>query len=172
MSLRILAVGLATTFALASCASPETPPPVAPAGNTQQPEAKPAKQTMPPTSIQVSDEIRQACNLSDTEAYFDFDSARIRATEDQALKKIVDCFVTGPLSGREMVLVGHADPRGDEEYNVALGGRRSDAVARELIARNLKREQVSTSSRGEMEATGKNEAGWAKDRRVELQLAY
>jgi peptidoglycan-associated lipoprotein len=68
--------------------------------------------------------------------------------------------------------VGHADPRGDEEYNVALGGRRSDAVANELIARNLRRNQVSTTSRGEMDATGTNEAGWAQDRRVDVQLAY
>jgi peptidoglycan-associated lipoprotein len=172
MSFRILAVGFSAALVLASCASQETPPPVAPAGNTQPTEAKPAKQTVQPTSIHVSDEIRQACNLADTEAYFDFDSARIRSTEDQALKRIVDCFVSGPLSGRELILVGHADPRGDEEYNVALGGRRSDAVAKELIARNLKREQVSTTSRGEMDATGRDEAGWTKDRRVDVQLAY
>ena len=172
MSFRIFAVGLATTLSLAGCAGKETPPPVAPAGNTEAPEAKPTRHSMQPTSIHVSDDIRQACNLADTEAYFDFDSARIRTTEDVALKKIVDCFVSGPLAGREMVLVGHADPRGDDEYNLALGGRRSDAVAKEFVARNLKRRQISTSSRGEMEATGTNEAGWSKDRRVDVQLAH
>jgi peptidoglycan-associated lipoprotein len=172
MSIRVSAVGLVFALVLAACASTEKPPPAAPGSNTEEPAPDPAKQAVQPTSIHVSDEIREACNLSNTEAYFDFDSDRIRPTEDAALKKIVECFVSGPLSGRELVLIGHADPRGDEEYNLALGGRRSDAVAKELIARNLKRRQVSTTSRGEMEATGTNEAGWAQDRRVDVQLAY
>ena len=171
MSIRITAIGLASALVLAGCAGAEKPPPVAPAGNTQKAEAKP-KPKPEPTQIRISEEVRKACDLTDTEAYFDFDSAEIRPTEDRALKKIVECFSTGPLAGRAMALVGHADPRGDEEYNVALGGRRSDAVAKELVARNLKRSQVSTTSRGEMDAKGTDEESWAKDRRVDLQLAY
>jgi peptidoglycan-associated lipoprotein len=175
MSSRISAIGFVSTLVLAGCAGTEKAPPVAPGGNTQQAatKAEPAQKPAPaPTNVRVSKEIQEACSLADSEVYFDFDSARVRPTEDQALRKIVDCFVTGPLSGRAMVLVGHADPRGDEEYNLALGGSRSDAVARELVARNLKRSQVSTSSRGEMEATGTDEATWAKDRRVDVRLAY
>jgi peptidoglycan-associated lipoprotein len=67
--------------------------------------------------------------------------------------------------------VGHADPRGDEEYNLALGGRRADAVADALAQRRLSRNQISTTSRGEMEASGTDEPSWAKDRRVDVTLA-
>ena len=69
-----------------------------------------------------------------------------------------------------MLVIGHADPRGDEEYNMALGGRRSDAVATTLIERNLRSTQISTSSRGEMDATGTSEGSWAEDRRVDVKL--
>jgi peptidoglycan-associated lipoprotein len=86
------------------------------------------------------------------------------------LKKLADCFTTGPLKGRVMRLVGHADPRGDDSYNMALGGQRADNVKRIIVAEGMSAEKTETSSRGEDEATGTDEAGWAKDRRVDVKL--
>jgi peptidoglycan-associated lipoprotein len=70
-----------------------------------------------------------------------------------------------------MNLVGHADPRGEEEYNMVLGGRRADNVQHFLVSVGLPTGQAMTTSRGEMDATGTDEAGWAKDRRVDVVLA-
>ena len=164
---------LLAVLVMTACGGADQPPPVAPGGSMDNASAKSdaAKKRPAPTNIRISEEIQQACDLSNTETYFDFDSNRVRTSGDVALKKIANCFVDGPLAGRSLLLVGHADPRGDEEYNMALGGRRSDAVATALVERNLARAQISTSSRGEMDATGTSESGWAEDRRVDVKLA-
>jgi peptidoglycan-associated lipoprotein len=69
-----------------------------------------------------------------------------------------------------MRLVGHADPRGDEEYNMTLGNRRADNVKTAIVDAGLAASQVATTSRGEMDATGTDEASWEKDRRVDVLL--
>jgi peptidoglycan-associated lipoprotein len=70
-----------------------------------------------------------------------------------------------------MRLVGHADPRGSDEYNLVLAGSRADGVRIFLINRGLRAAQMATTSRGEMEAKGTDEASWAADRRVDILLA-
>jgi peptidoglycan-associated lipoprotein len=119
----------------------------------------------------LSREIRAACDLGETEAYFGYDSSRIKPEDERAFQKVVDCFLNGPLAGRNIKLVGHTDPRGSHEYNLGLGEHRADAVARELVKRKLARARIMTSSRGEMEATGTDTGSWAHDRRVDVWLA-
>ena len=68
-----------------------------------------------------------------------------------------------------MQLVGHADPRGDDNYNLALGGKRADSVKHVIVSRGMPATKVLTSSRGEMDATGNDESTWAKDRRVDVR---
>ncbi len=122
-------------------------------------------------NINISPDILKACGISNAEAHFAYDSARIQQGSAPVLDKLAQCFSSGNLAGRTMRLVGHADPRGDEEYNMVLGGRRSDSVKTYLVRAGLKDEQAESTSRGEMEATGTDEAGWAKDRRVDIVLA-
>jgi peptidoglycan-associated lipoprotein len=174
-------VGLAVVLGCAAvaCGSEAKPPPAAPSGQTQAPpaEAMPATGTEKPTDdpskgqINISDEIRKACGITDAEAYFDYDSAHVQPEARTVLTKLAKCFTDGPLKGRKMSLVGHADPRGEEEYNMVLGGKRSDNVKRLLVSVGLPDSQASTTSRGEMDATGSDEATWKKDRRVDVVLA-
>ncbi len=164
--------------ALVACGGEAKPPPAAPSGNTEPPAATPMPNPSPKPDddatkgqINISDEIRKACGISDAEAYFDFDSANVQPAARAVLAKLQKCFTDGPLKGRKMNLVGHADPRGEEEYNIVLGGKRSDNVKRVLVSLGLPESQATTTSRGEMDATGTDEAGWAKDRRVDIVLA-
>ena len=169
---------LSTCFA-AACGSEAKPPPAAPSGGTQGPTAAAAPAPMSqkpdddPTKgqINISDEIKRACGISDAEAYFDFDSAHVQDNARTVLTKLAKCFTDGPLKGRKMNLVGHADPRGEEEYNLVLGGKRADNVKHFLVTVGLPDGQAMTTSRGEMDAIGTEEAGWAKDRRVDVVLA-
>lgn len=163
---------VAVSFAILGCAS-ETPPARAPeAPQSAAPVADTEAQKSPARSVvRVSEEIRRACGISDVDAHFAYDSSRVRSQDYPVFDKIVKCFVSGPLAKRQMRLVGHTDPRGEVEYNLVLGGRRADGVKAALVERGLTASQALTTSRGEMDASGKNESGWAQDRRVDIVLA-
>jgi peptidoglycan-associated lipoprotein len=142
-------------------AKPAPPPPA----NNPKPDDDPSK-----GNINISDEIRKACGISDAEAYFAYDSANIRPEDKAVLTKLANCFTTGPLKGREMRLVGHADPRGEEDYNMLLGQRRADNVKGAIVSAGMTAAKTLTTSRGELDSTGTDEASWAKDRRVDVML--
>ena len=171
---------LAATLALAASAcSDEKKPAVAPTASaapaTSAKSDSDAKNPKPDDdathgNLNISDEIRKACGLTDAEAYFAFDSAHVRPQDQKVLKKLADCFSTGALKGREMRLVGHADPRGTSDYNMALGGRRADNVKSVISSQGLAANKIATTSRGAMDATGTDEPSWAKDRRVDVNL--
>jgi len=173
------AIALSSILAIASgCASDPPPPAVvaAPPAATTPPPPPPAVAGEKPgdnpsqSNINISDEIRKACGITDTEAFFAYDSANVRPQDRAVLKKLADCFSTGPLKGRELRLVGHADPRGEEEYNMVLGGRRADNVKSAIAAQGLSAAKIATTSRGKLDATGTDESSWAKDRRVDVVL--
>ncbi|MEO7037559.1 MAG: OmpA family protein [Polyangiaceae bacterium] len=159
-------------FAAACSATQSQPARTAQAPVTHAPMPSVAAQKSPERSlVQIDEEIRKACNVSDDDAYFHFDSSRVTENEHGVLKRVAVCFESGPLKGRSMQLVGHADPRGDSEYNIVLGGSRADAVKNFMRQQGLADAKMATSSRGEFDATGTNEATWAKDRRVDMMLA-
>lgn len=168
---------LLASAATIACSKDAPPPEVAPSDSGAEPEPAPAQDSEKPgdnpaqSDINISDEIKKACGLTDTEARFAYNSANVREADRAVMKKLAECFTTGKLKGRTMQLVGHADPRGEPEYNLVLGGRRADNVAGALKAEGLPAAQVTTTSRGEMEARGTDEASWAKDRRVDIHLA-
>ncbi|MEZ4374211.1 MAG: OmpA family protein [Polyangiaceae bacterium] len=167
---------------LLACGSDPKEPPAAPTGGTDAvaTATQPAGDALPAddpdddpkkSQINISDEIKKACGISDSDAHFAYNSANIRPQDEAVLKKLADCFATGPLKDKVMQLVGHADPRGDEEYNMVLGGRRAENVKSALNQRGLGKDKVKTSSRGELDATGTDEASYFEDRRVDVMVA-
>lgn len=142
--------------------------------------AKPAEKSKLPaqapdspnaSAVRISPEILKACGINDNDAHFAFDSSNLRPGELTALDAVATCFLSGPLKGRVLRVVGHADPRGSAEYNVALGQSRADAVSTYIVGKGLDRTKAQSSSRGEMDAAGTDEPSWAQDRRVDLFLA-
>jgi peptidoglycan-associated lipoprotein len=176
--LAFLALGLAAALA-AGCGSdaerpPKTADETAKAPSAATPAAKPAAakpDTASPTSgsIQIDDKILKACGDIPT-ARFAFDSASLGPDANAALEALARCFVSGPLKGRSMRLVGHADPRGETEYNLGLGQKRAGSVADFLATKGLDKARIQTLSKGAFEATGTDEQGWARDRKVEVAL--
>jgi peptidoglycan-associated lipoprotein len=149
----------------------------------QQPQAQyvpPPQQNAPPplpppttptqSSISIDDAILKACGIAAPKAHFAFDSANVQSQDTSTLDQVARCFISGPLKGRTLKLVGHADPRGETEYNFVLGNSRADAVGGFMRSKGMDNAKIATSSRGELDATGVDEPGWARDRRVDLLL--
>lgn len=151
--------------------TPAAPPPAAeaPAPPPQNVSGKSDEGTS--GTLNISPDIRSACGITEPEAFFAFNSSVVRRGDAPVLDKLAQCFTTGPLAGRKMRLVGHADPRGEDSYNLALGERRANGVKKYLVNSGLGDAQGDVTSRGEMDATGTDEAGWSKDRRVDVVLA-
>jgi len=120
-------------------------------------------------SIEIDDEIIKLCGNIPV-AHFAFDSSSITGSAAQALDPLAVCFTTGPAKGRKMVLTGHTDPRGETEYNFALGQRRAGSVSDYLASKGMQKTQLEPTSKGELEANGTDEDGWAKDRKVKISL--
>jgi peptidoglycan-associated lipoprotein len=158
---------------LAACGSNQ-PTPAVPRETTLYKPAAPAlpSDTKSPKAgvVHIAEDIRRACGISDADAHFAFDSASLGETQRPVLTQLATCFVSGPLRGREMRLVGHADPRGPDEYNMVLGGSRADTVKAFLTMKGVPSSRIATTSRGELEARGTDEATWAEDRRVDVMM--
>lgn len=165
-----------SALSVAGCGSeppPKTADDVAAATPAEAPaSAATAKaDTATPTSgsVHIEQKILAACG-DIPEARFAFDSARIEAQAESALSALAKCFVSGPLKGKNLKLVGHTDPRGESGYNYGLGQQRAGSVSSFLTTKGLEASRIATSSMGENEASGTDEEGWAKDRKVDVFL--
>jgi len=101
---------------------------------------------------------------------FGFDEFELLPEDRAVLQQIADCLSHGPLKERALQLVGRADPRGTDEYNLGLGAKRAHTVATYLEALGVRRAQLAETTRGELDAIGTDERGWQADRRVDLDL--
>jgi len=168
--------------AVAGCShdKPKVAKPTPEATQTPEPTGdKPApsveKDTQVSPGLAVAGDIATMCNIKSTmttkaNPQFDYDKDEL-TTEDRAvLDQLATCLTSGALKGKAVALIGRADPRGTEEYNLGLGSRRSASVSQYLGRLGVGEPQMSVTTRGALEATGTNEAGWKQDRRVDVQL--
>lgn len=102
--------------------------------------------------------------------YFDYDSDAIRDDQRQALADAAQRLLGASLRA---TLEGHCDERGTTAYNLALGQKRADRVRTFLVRSGVPVERLATVSYGEERPadTRRDEAGWAKNRRVEFAVA-
>ncbi|MBA4215923.1 MAG: peptidoglycan-associated lipoprotein Pal [Proteobacteria bacterium] len=101
--------------------------------------------------------------------YFDFDSDVVK----EEFRPLVDLHAKRLNNNRKIALnlEGHTDERGGREYNLALGQRRAEAVAKSLTLLGVQAAQVEAVSFGKERPAvqGSTEEAWAKNRRVELK---
>ena len=143
-----------------------------------QPVSPPPAPPPPPVvvflapSVSVSSDLLSSCNLKlGNASQFGFDDAVLTESDRIALDGIATCFTSGPLQGARLRIVGRADPRGTAEYNMALGENRAVSVAGYLSQKGVDTGRMEETSRGALDATGTDEAGWANDRRVDISIA-
>ncbi|MBW2723629.1 MAG: peptidoglycan-associated lipoprotein Pal [Deltaproteobacteria bacterium] len=120
-----------------------------------------------PVSDTVTDASSGSMQLGT--AYFDFDRAEIRGDMRAVLKANAEVLQS---SNGTAVIEGHADERGSEEYNLALGERRAEAVRKYLAALGVSTSQMRIVSYGEAKpaSTGHDESAWQLNRRAEFSM--
>jgi len=106
--------------------------------------------------------------LSKLQVYFDYDSSAISDASKQLIEAHAAYLVNNP--GITVMLEGNTDERGTREYNLALGERRANAVAKLMQALGVGASNIQTVSYGEERpvALGQDEASYAQNRRVEI----
>ena len=100
--------------------------------------------------------------------YFDFDSFVVKDEFRSVVETNAKALATN--AQRKVSIEGHTDERGSREYNLALGQKRAEAVAKSLALLGTKDTQMEAVSFGEERPAvqGSDEAAWAKNRRAEL----
>jgi len=142
-----------------SSAAPSTSP-SAPAmtPSPAAPSTAPSSTTPPPPS-----EFSENANLKDV--FFDFDKYDIRPGD----AKILDTNAAWLKSNDNLVLIeGHCDERGTNEYNLALGERRATSTLNYLVAQGVQASRITIISYGKERptCTEHSEECWAKNRRA------
>ena len=102
--------------------------------------------------------------------YFAFDSSKVEGEQVQRIETNADFIKKNPsISIR---IEGNCDPRGTQEYNLALGERRAQAAKSNLINLGVKAKQLSTVSFGEEKLLlfGHDEISWAQNRRDDFVI--
>ncbi len=124
--------------------------------------------------LAIGADIIAACGIKVVGAAnpkFDYDKDELAPEDRAVLDQIATCLTTGALKGKAVALIGRADPRGTEEYNLGLGSRRSESVSQYLARLGVGKPQLGVTTRGALDASGSDEASWQQDRRVDIQLA-
>ncbi len=104
--------------------------------------------------------------------HFATDRAELAAEELESLRRFLAAL---PAEGRLRALViGHADERANDSYNLALSDRRARHVADLLRAHGLERVELARRALGESRPVdpGHHEAAWARNRRVEILVRH
>jgi peptidoglycan-associated lipoprotein len=148
---------------------PPPPPPAPPARPTPTPPAPPK----PPTEQEIFNaksvtQVNGEHPLEDV--FFAFDKSDLSDAARAILQKNASWL--NKWTKTQIVVEGHADARGTNEYNLALGERRASAVRDYLVNLGIAASRVNIRSKGEEEpvCTDMTEDCWAKNRRARFEV--
>lgn len=170
---------------------PPTPPPTYPNndGNRITPFPPPGSTDLPPggnrppggestgrnsTGISAAERgdfegmLKDPALFKNNTVLFDFDSSVIKDKQRSKIEAVAAFLKT--TTSNKLLIEGHCDERGTEEYNRALGERRALAVREYLVRLGIQASRIRTISYGfdRPADAGHNEAAWSKNRRGEF----
>ena len=110
--------------------------------------------------------------LADQTVHFAFDSAAVLSKEENKLVIVAEKLKSD--ANVKLLIEGHCDERGTEEYNRSLGERRALALREALSRAGIDSNRVRTISYGKDKPadSGHGEAAWNKNRRGEFILCH
>src|SRR3990167_1282770 len=137
--------------------APAKPAPPSPRALTATVTSKPADPAPPAPAnsphVGVDDELTKRCSLRfaavEQAPKFSYNEDELLPADRDLLQQVAQCLVSGPMKGRSVQLIGRADPRGTEEYNLSLGTRRAENVRSYLERLGVPHGRLSPTTRGE-----------------------
>jgi peptidoglycan-associated lipoprotein len=105
-------------------------------------------------------------------AYFDFNSHELNDETQKVLSTNAEIMQADPTLKVE--IQGHADDRGTNEYNLALGQKRAKSVKDYMVRLGVAEDAITTISYGEEKPAveASNESTWSKNRRAEFRVLW
>lgn len=138
---------------------------------TQVEPVKPSEPVKQAEPVKEQAAVKASEALALETVYFDFDKSDLRQDARDALSKNAEALLK-KITDAKIKIEGHADERGSDEYNMALGDRRAKSAAKYLSNLGVKADRISTVSFGEEKPAvqGHDEAAWSKNRRAEFLI--
>ncbi|MCD6453950.1 MAG: peptidoglycan-associated lipoprotein Pal [Candidatus Aminicenantes bacterium] len=174
--LAIAFVTLSFLFTLGGCKKKEPVKVVAPGVQAPQKKTEEVKEK-PIVKPQVQEENIENMSLEEINRkgylhriHFDFDKYNIREDQKPVLIRNAQWLKEHPTV--KVLIEGHCDERGTEEYNLALGEKRAKAVRDFLISMGISPDRIKIVSYGKSRPLDPrhNEEAWAKNRRAEFVI--
>ena len=137
-------------------------------GHQMDQQAKELEQNVPGAIVQRVGEGIQV--TFESGLLFDFDSDNIKPTAANNLNNLAASL--DKYANSDLLIVGHTDATGSDDYNMALSERRARSTALYLANRGVDASRLRTMGLGETEPVASNEtaAGQAQNRRVEVAI--
>jgi peptidoglycan-associated lipoprotein len=172
----ILFVAAATAALLAACAKkpPTTTEAAKPASSAREETRVAGPPSTAPSSHEpdILSEDLQRLNAHGylQDAYFDYDKAELRGDARNALAKDAEWLKKYP--SLQLLIEGHCDERGTEEYNLALGDRRANATREYLASLGVPDAKVRTVSYGKDRpfCSSETDQCWQENRRAHFLI--
>jgi len=120
---------------------------------------------------QLTEEQLFAQNIKDI--FFNYDNAEINANEKSVLSSNLDFLAKH--TALKIVIEGHCDERGSDEYNMSLGESRAEQVKAALLQGGIGPDRIKIISLGKEKpfcSTAENEACWQQNRRAHFVLQF
>ena len=139
-------------------------------GSRMDRQAERIEEEIPGAEVQRVGEGINVTFTQDAGVFFDTNKAEVKGSSAETLNKLVNIFKEYPKS--YILVEGHTDSAGSEEYNWGLSQKRAESVTQYLTAQGIDRSRFTTKWYGETQprATNETSEGKAKNRRVELAI--
>jgi peptidoglycan-associated lipoprotein len=156
---------------------PDVPPPPATSTVTEVApntdfvtDRQPTEETLPADIEELNKYAQQRGYIRD--AFYNYDEATLDADAQSALTASATWLKGREGAGYNLLIEGHCDERGTEQYNLALGDRRANTAKDFLVTLGVDAGRIRTVSYGEERPfeEGHDDASWAQNRRAHLVL--
>jgi outer membrane protein OmpA-like peptidoglycan-associated protein len=116
-------------------------------------------------------ETERGLMLTLSDVLFDTNGAELKSGAELTIGRLADYLANNPE--RRLLIEGHTDSRGTDDYNEKLSTQRAESVVRALVERGTARDRLQAEGLGEdfPVATNDTAAGMQQNRRVEILIS-